>query len=490
MSKLKTDVLIIGGGILGTALARELSKYKVKTILVEKEIDFGWGSTKASANVVCQGADCLEFRKEYYRSKLVWGSMPLMEPLCEELDVPFERVGALGIIKDNTERDRFRKMRSRAEAVNITSHKFINRETLRQIEPNITRKAIGALYDPLIAITDPVRLTIALIENAKQNGAHAMADTEVLDISKGVDAFEVQTSQGSIKTKFIVNAAGVFIDKIAAIVNADDFVVFPVKGYIGVLDRKIGDMVNHVLYAIPKVSGEYNMVFPSVHGNIFFGIPFKLCKRGDYSTTREMAERAFVNAKSFVPAISKSDLINSFAGFMMFRNWELGWHECVVRPSRTVPRFINVSIGYPGISAAPATAKEVVKFLAQEGLKLIKNTNFNPFRKGIINFNNLSDMEKKKLIAQDPKYGHVVCRCETVTEGEVHEAIRRGATSLDGVKFRTRAGMGRCQGGFCSPRIIKILAKELHIPEKEVTKKGHRSQQLLFESKELLEEKK
>ncbi len=486
MRRLKTEVLIIGGGILGAVVARELSKYKVNVTLVEKEVDFGWGSTKASANIVCQGADSLEFRKEYHRSKLVWDSMSLMEPLCKELDVPFERVGELGIIRNNNELARFRKMKSRAEAVNITTHRFVDRETLRQMEPNITKNAIGALYDPLIAVTDPVRLTIALIENAKRNGVNTMTETEVLDISTGVDEFEVKTCKGLIETKYIVNAAGVFVDKVATLVNADDFVVFPVKGYIAILDKNLGGLVNHVLYAMPRVRSEYNMVFPSVHGNIFFGIPFKLCKRRDYSTTREMAQRALENAKGLVPSISESNIINSFAGFLMFRNWELGWHECVVRSSRTVPRFINLSIGYPGISAAPATAKEVVELLAQEGLKLLNNPEFNPYRRGITDFSELTDVEKKSLVAEDPRYGHVVCRCETVTEGEVIDSIKRGATTLDGVKFRTRAGMGRCQGGFCSPRVSHILARELGIPENRVTKKGGRSRQLLFKSKELL----
>ena len=484
---LKTEVLIIGGGVLGAAVARELAKYKVDITLVEKEVDFGWGSTKANANLVCQGADCLEFRKEYERSQLVWESLPLVEPLCKKLDVPFRKVGELGIIRNNTEMARFRKMKLRAEAVDITSHKFIDRATLRQIEPNITKKAIGALYDPLIAITDPVRLAIALIENAKQNGVNAMTQTEVLDISAGVDEFEVQTNQGAIKAKFIVNAAGVFIDKVAAMMNADDFVVFPVKGYIGILDKNVGELVNHVLYAIPRVQSEYNMVFPSVHGNIFFGIPFQLCKRGDYSTTREMAQRALTNAQGLIPATSESDLINSFVGFLMMRNWDLGWHECVVRPSSTIPRFINVSIGYPGISAAPATAKKVVKLLSQEGLKLVETLDFNPLRKEITHLSELSEVEKKRFVAKHSNYGHVVCRCETVTEGEVIQAIRRGATTLDGVKFRTRAGMGRCQGGFCSPRVTKILARELGMDQKNVTKKGGESRQLLFKSKELLE---
>jgi glycerol-3-phosphate dehydrogenase len=487
MSQLETEVLIIGGGALGTAVARELSRYKVDVTLVEKETDFGWGSTKANMCIVCQGGDTLEFRKEYHRSRLVWESVPLMEPLCQELDVPFKRVGELAVFFDNESKAKFQKMKTRAESMGITTHQFIDRDTLRRMEPNITKEALGALYDPTIAITDPVRLTIALAENAKQNGVNLMTGTEVLDVSPSADEFEVKTSQGSIRSRFIVNAAGMFVDKVAAMVNADDFVVFPVKGYVGILDKKVGDLVNHEIHARPEAPGESNIITPTVYGNLIIGTPMKLARRNDYSTTREMAETTLRSVRRLVPEISERDIINSFAGFLMFRNWEVGWHECVVSPSRSVPGFINLSIGYPGVSAAPATAREVVKLLSQEGLKLEDNPKFNPYRKAITDFSDLSDEEKRELIAEDARYGHVVCRCETVTEGEVVEAISRGATTLDGIKFRTRAGMGRCQGGFCTPRIISILARELSIPEEEVTKKGSNSRLLLYRSKQLLE---
>jgi glycerol-3-phosphate dehydrogenase len=487
MSQLETEVLIIGGGALGTAVARELSRYKVDVTLIEKEADFGWGSTKANMCIVCQGGDTLEFRKEYHRSRLVWESVPLMEPLCQELDVPFKRVGELAVFFDNESKAKFQKMKTRAESMGITTHQFIDRDTLRRMEPNITKEALGALYDPTIAITDPVRLTIALAENAKQNGVNLMTGTEVLDVSPSADEFEVKTSQGSIRSRFIVNAAGMFVDKVAAMVNADDFVVFPVKGYVGILDKKVGDLVNHEIHARPEAPGESNIITPTVYGNLIIGTPMKLARRNDYSTTREMAETTLRSVRRLVPEISERDIINSFAGFLMFRNWEVGWHECVVSPSRSVPGFINLSIGYPGVSAAPATAREVVKLLSQEGLKLEDNPKFNPYRKAITDFSDLSDEEKRELIAEDARYGHVVCRCETVTEGEVVEAISRGATTLDGVKFRTRAGMGRCQGGFCAPRVVSILARELGIPEEEVTKKGSSSRLLLYKSKQLLE---
>ena len=487
MSEIKTEVLVIGGGVLGTAIARELSRYKVDVTLVEKEADVSWGSTKANMCIVCQGADALEFRKEYRRSKLVWESMPMMEPLCRELDVPFKRIGELAIIRNNDEMTKFQKLKMRAESVGITTHQFIDRETLHRMEPNIAKNAIGALYDPTIAITDPVRLTIALAENAKQNGGNLITEAEVQDIARNADGFEVKTSQGNISCEFIINAAGMLVDKVAAMVNADDFVVFPIRGYVAILDKKVGEVVSHEVHARPEAPGESNIITPSVYGNVLLGTPMKLARRGDYATTQEMTDVTLRNAHQLVPDISEKDIINSFAGFLMFRNWELGWHECVVSASRNVPRFINVSIGYPGVSAAPATAKEVVGLLSQEGLKLDENPKFNPYRKEITDFSELSDEEKTELIAKDANYGHVVCRCETVTEGEVVEAIRRGATTLDGVKFRTRACMGRCQSGFCSPRVTGILARELSIGEEEVTKKGGKSRHLLYKSKALLQ---
>ena len=483
---LETEVLIIGGGVRGTSVARELSWYNVDITLVEKEVDFGWGSTKANMCIVCQGADTLEFRKEYRRTKLVQESMPLMQTLCEELDVPFKRIGEMAVFFDNEGREKYEKMKSRAEGLGITSHRFVDRDELRRIEPNISKEATGALYDPSIAVIDPVRLTIALAENAQQNGVELITGVEVQDITMSTDGFEVKTSQGNISCGYIVNASGASVDKIAAKVNADDFVVYPVRGYVAVLDKKVSDLVSNEIHARPEAPGESNIITPTVHGNLFIGTPMKLARRGENITTGEMTQVALNNARKLVPDISEKDIINSFAGFLMFRNWELGWHECIVSPSRNVPRFINVSIGYPGVSAAPATAREVVMLLGQEGLGLKEKTDFNPYRKAITDFDELSDEEKHELISKDSRYGHVVCRCETVTEGEIVEAIRRGATTLDGIKFRTRAGMGRCQSGFCLPRVINILSRELGISQKEITKKGNESRQLLFESKELI----
>jgi glycerol-3-phosphate dehydrogenase len=486
MEQMETEVLIIGGGVLGAAVARELSRYKVDVLLVEKEADFGWGSTKTNMCIVCQGGDTLEFRPEYHRTKLVWDSIPLMEPLCQELDVPFKKVGELALIRNNEELAKFQKLKSRAEKLGLTGHQFVDQNSLRQMEPNITREAIGALYDPHIAIVDPVRLTIGLIENAVQNGVKAMRETEVLRISKRADQFEVETSRGSVKCRFIVNAAGTSVDKIARLVNSDDFVLYPIRGYVGILDKNLGGLIKHEIHMRPDAPGQMNILTPSVHGNLFFGTTMQPARRGDCSTTGRISEIGFQNVRKIVPDLSEKDIIHSFAGFLMFRNWEVGWHECVVQASQKLPRFLSICIGYPGVSAAPAAAREVMELLQREGLKLETDESFSPFRKALPVFNELPEEKQKELIAKDSRYGHVVCRCETVSEGEIVEAIRHGATTLDGIKFRTRAGMGRCQGGFCTPRVVKILARELGLSEEKITKKGRESRLLLYKSKELL----
>jgi len=492
MSQLETEVLIIGGGVAGASIARELSKYKVDATLVEKGNDFGQGITKYSSTIMCQGANVLEFRAEYHNSRLVWAGMPLMEPLCKELNIPFKRIGSLELIKNQAGMRHPEKMMRRFSEWNdkylpeAKPLQLIDRETLLSWEPNISKDVIGGVYDPNIAINDPVRLTIALAENAKQNGINVISETEVVGISCGTEKFKVQTNDGIVKCRFIVNAAGEYVSKIAKMVNADDFVLYPVKAYQGVLDKKLGGLINHMV-----LSTEHGMVTPTIHGNLFFGISPRTQRLGrihDHSTDKKLADTALRHAQELVPDISARDIINSFVGFIVYRNFEVGWHECTVEISRWVPRFINASIGFPGICAAPAAAKEVVELLVKEGLKLEENPNFNPYRKAMPIFSELSDEEKRKLIAKDPRYGHVVCRCETVTEGEIVEAIKNGARTLDGIKFRCRPGMGRCQAGFCGPRVTKILARELGIPEEQVTKKGGRSRHLLYRSKELLEE--
>jgi glycerol-3-phosphate dehydrogenase len=488
MSTIETEILIIGAGVLGAATARELSRYKVDVTVVEKNADVGWGITKANVGVVCQGRDTLEFRPEYHRTKLLWRSLPLMEPLCGELDVPFKQVGGYLLVRDLVLKEKLDKLARRTESLGLGSDKYYSYTELKEREPFISPEIKGGLYDHAIAVVHPVYLTQALMENAAANGVRLMLETEVEDIRAGHDMFSVQTNQGEIKARYVINAAGEWVDRIAAMVNTDDFVLFPIKGYVGVLDRNCSELAGSLLAVLPEEPGDMNIVVPTVEGNLLFGIQLQINRRHDRSTTGHMASKALENARKLIPEISEKDVINSFCGFLMFRNFEIGWHECEVAMSTRVERFINMTIGYPGVSASPGAALEVLEILQRDGLELKPNPGFNPYRKDIPDFSMLSERERKALVKKDPRYGHVVCRCETVTEGEIVEAIKQGATTVDGVKFRVRPGTGRCQGGFCGPRVTRIIARELGIPETEVTKAGGASTQVPLRTKQLLEE--
>jgi len=493
VSKFETEVLIIGGGVNGASIARELSKYKVDVILVEKKVDVGQSITKHSFSNVKQGSFAQAFRPGDLRTKLLWDSLPLMGPLCEELDVPTKNQGELRVYSNAAELASAQENKRLADE-NATKYggpdfglQWIDTETLRSWEPNISKKFVGALYDPNLTATDPVRYTMALVSNAKKNGVNVVLETEVEAISRreegrGLQVFDVETTRGSIKCQFIVNAAGEYVHEVARMAGADDFASFPLIIYTGVLDKKLGGLVNHQI-----MHHATSYVNPNIHDNLFIGEPLTPWKKyHDHATSKTLADLGLKQAQDILPDISPTDRINYHAGIAMFRDLETGWEEYVCAISRWVPKFINIQTSVPGVSASPGTAKYTVKLLAREGLKLEENPNFDPYEKAIPDFSELSDEEKKQLIAQDPRYGHVVCRCETVTEGEIVEAIKRGARTLDGVKFRCRPGMGRCHGGFCSPRVMAILSRELNIPEEQITKKGPVSRHLLFKSKELL----
>jgi len=477
-----TDVVIIGAGIAGAAIARELSRYQAQVVLVEKEAEVSFGSTKASTAIIHPG---FPVAGASLKTKLILEGNQIFEHLAEELDITFEKLGELTIAKNKDELESLRKLKDVGQASGIPRLEMVDRQKLQYMEPNITKDAIGALYAPTAAIVLPFEVTIALAENAAQNGVKILLNTEVTDIARLQNGnLMVRTNKGNIKTKFVVNAAGLFADHVASMVGANDFTIIPHKGEEYLLDKRVDNLINRPLF--PMV--DWSLVIPTVDGNIVLGTTYsRVENRHDLATTRSGFERIFGIAQQLVPALSPTDTIRSFAGL---RAMNSRTSDYIIESVDREPEFINVVLGSPGITSAPAVAKLVVEILVGQGFNLVENPHFNPERIHIPRFSECSDREKKALIAKDSQYSHVVCRCETVTEGEIVEAIRRGARTIDGVKYRTRAGMGRCQGGFCGPRVIQILARELNIPVTEVTKRGHDSNVLLFENKQILRERK
>ena len=477
MQNLNTEITIIGGGIAGTAIARRLSQYDINVILMEKESDVSFGASKASTAIIHPG---IPIAGAPIKSKMILEGNLMFPKICEELDIPFKRTGEITLAMSKEELNALEDTKELGEKSGVKGLEIIKRDKILELEPYVNKKVIAGLWSPTAGIVYPFDVVMAMAENAIDNGVKFLFNESVLNINKEKSYFMVYSPSYVIKTKIIINTAGVFADEIAAMVGIDDFSIEPHRGEEIVLDKRVGYLLKHPIFP-PE---PWILAMPTVHGNIVLGTSYnKIYDREDTSVTSYNLRRIFDNARKMIPILSEKDIIRSFAGL---RPMNTRTSDYIIEASEKVPNFINVVLGTPGITSSPAVAEEVLRILNDLGVKLVAKSNYNPYRKGIFRFNESPDSEKIRKYKEDKKYGHVVCRCETVTEGEIIEAIRRGARTLDGVKYRTRAGMGRCQGGFCSPRVIKILARELNIPVTEVTKKGGNSRILLYKSKELL----
>ena len=478
--------MIIGGGIVGVSIARELSQYNVDTVLVEGESDIAFGSTKANTGIIHAGYDDMPGT---VKADLCRRGNALWSELSSELDVPFKRIGSLVVALRDDDIGILEELKERGGKNGVPSLEIIeDRDRLFQMEPNLSEESIAALYAPTAGIASPYEMAIALVENALQNGVRVLLETNVgkILVEKG-EVKAVQTNRGCIEANYVINAAGLYADEVSAMVGISHFSITPRKGEYYVLDKRLGGFVNHVLFPTPTPISKGIVVTPTIDGNLLIGPnAHDIEDKTDVATTFTGLEEVFKGALRLVPNLSlrKNMIIANYAGLRA----EPSTGDFIIEAYDEVKGFINAAgIKSPGLTSAPAIAKKVVNILRCEGLKLEEKEAFDPYRKSIDrSIRELSFNKAKKLIAQDPTYGHVVCRCEYVTEGEVVEAIRRGATTLDGVKFRTRAGMGRCQGGFCTPRVIRILSREPAVPMEDVTKRGGNSKLLPYGIKSLL----
>jgi glycerol-3-phosphate dehydrogenase len=478
------DVIIIGAGIAGAAVARELSQYKVSIGVLEKEADVSFGASKGTHGLIHCGGFAGRKTPLQRRGEIL-GNLK-MSQLCAELDVEFKRVGKLLVAFNKEEESILEEIEIGAKRNGVIDAELIrDKERIKEMEPEISDDIIAVLHTPITAVVDPWSLIIALFENAQENGVELHVNTEVLNIERTRDGFIISTSQGEIKSGYIVNAAGLYADKIARMVGDNSFKVTGSRQQRMVMDKNCRGMIRHLVRGLKNRRPFGDFIFPTVDGNVLVGCKVDAIEdKEDLRTTREgMEEWIIPQYQRMIPGIKPKDVIKPFAGYIPSTGGD--YH---VKPAPDEERFINMVLGGSGFTSSPAMAEYLVEeILPEVGLKLEENEGFNPYRKSIPRIVELSNEERAKLIAQDPRYGHIVCRCETVSEGEIVEAIKRGATTRDGIKFRTRAGMGRCQGGFCGPRVLKILSRELKIPVNKITKKGNDSREVLFKTKELLE---
>ncbi len=464
------DVTIIGAGITGTFIARELSRYNLDILLLDKENDVSNGTTKANTALIHAGYDNKPGTKMAYFN--VKGN-PMFDKVCEELDVPFERIGSLVLGFNDEDMETIEKLYERGIKNGVPHMEILNKDQIKDIEPNINSQVIGGLYAKTAGIIGPWELAIALAENAEENGTKLLLNTEVLDIKREDASYKLITNQGDFHSKYIINCAGLYADKINSLVSKHKITITPKRGQYYLLDKDAKNIVNSILFQCPTKLGKGVVVAPTVHENVIIGPDNEVLENKDgTNTTSERLEYVRQTASKSLEKIPFNKSITNFAGIRADAK------DFIIGQAEDAKGFINVvGIKSPGLSSAPAIAEYVVEIIKDISRGLTEKENFNPRRRKVIRFAELSDDEKAKLIEKDPRYGRIICRCENITEGEIVDAIHRkaGALTVDGVKRRARPGSGRCQGGFCMPRVMEILARELDKDVLDIVKDGKNS---------------
>lgn len=463
------DVAVIGAGVIGALTARELSKYDIEVALLEKGNDIALGATKANSGIVHAGFDA-----EIGSNKAVMNvrGAALMESVCRELDVPYRNNGSLVLAFTTDDIGTLEKLKEKGEKNGVKDLKILSTQELLTLEKNINEHAVGALRAPTAGIVCPYELAIAATENAVSNGVEFIRNCEVFSIKDEGDIFTLFTSIGGLKAKYIVNAAGGYADKVAGMIGDNSIKLTARHGDYYLLDKTAGEIVAHTIFQCPTKMGKGALLSPTVDGNLIVGpSAVDIDDPCDTATTFEGLNFILKSVKKSVPTISERNIITSFSGNRAHSDTG----DFILGKSEANSRFINAAgIESPGLSAAPAIAEYIESILKDEIKDIKLNQNYNPIRPEKVRFAHLNTKQRKALCEKNKAYGRIICRCETVTEGEIIDAIKSpaGAVDVDGVKRRTRAGMGRCQGGFCGSKVVEILARELSVPVNEITKFG------------------
>ncbi|MEG1256112.1 NAD(P)/FAD-dependent oxidoreductase [Clostridium sp.] len=462
------DIAIIGAGVIGASIFRELMRYDLKVVIIDKENDVSMGTTKANSAIVHAGYDP---KIGTLMAKYNVKGNEMFEELCSELSVPFKRNGSLILAFDDEDMNTIRSLYDNGNEIGVKGLEILNREQVLEKEPNINEQVMGALHAPTGGIVGPFEYTIALVENGVTNGGEVKLGREVVAIEKR-ENFTITTADGEvIESKYVINAAGIYADRIHNLICEESFKINPIKGEYFVMDKSQGKVVSHTIFQCPSKLGKGILVTPTVHGNLLVGPDAEsMDNKDNVATTAENLEFIRNTSMRTTDKINFRESIRNFAGLRA--NPDCG--DFIVEEAKDVKGFIDVAgMKSPGLSSAPAVALDVVEILKNSGLKAEKKDNFVRNRERI-EFMELSQKEKSEIIKTDSRYGKIVCRCESITEGEIVESIKRsfGKTSLDGVKRRCRPGMGRCQGGFCGPRVQEIISRELNIPMEDIVQEN------------------
>jgi len=475
------DVLIIGAGITGSLLARELTRFNLKIAVIDKENDVGNVTTNANSAIIHSGYDPVPGT---LKAKLNVLGNAKYDALCDELDVPFGRIGSLTVALYDEQLPLLKELADRSKE-NGVEVKLLSPEEVKEMEPNISPEIKGALFAPTAGIIDPFNLAVHAMENAIDNGATLYLDEEVIGITNNNDFYTIKTNKRSFESKMVINAAGLNSDKIAAMVEDIDWKMIPRKGEYFILDHYAPGLVNHVIFPLPSEKGKGILVSLTTSGNYIVGPSSEpVDDVNDFSTDALTLANVRNQALSMVPSIPFFHGIRVFSGIRPTTTR----HDFIIETAKDQPFFINVAgIESPGLASSPAISDYVIYNFVSKVFDLEKNPNFNPRVRRYIRLKTLSLQERNELIKKNPDYGHIVCFCEQVSLGEIKDTFLRSVppTTVKGIKRRTRAGFGRCQGGFCSPTVTLEIAKYFNISPAEIKWDKDDSEILLSKVKDI-----
>ena len=462
---MRFDVAIVGAGVVGCAIARELTRYRLTVALIEREVEVGLGTSKANSGIIHGGhraADGTRKAATEWRGNQLWGD------LAKDLPFGFERIGDLTVAFDEDDVGYLGGLLEQGRRRGVTGLEMWDAARLRREEPNLDEAIVAALHAPTSGVVNPYEACFALAESAVRNGLALHTETTVTGIDREADGFAIASDRGTLHARFVVNAAGVFGDRVARMVGAEEAGLRFRKGEEYLLDKRLVGFVRRVTFPCPSPTSKGILITPTYDGTLMVGPTATWSDAEDLTTSAEGAEAVFAGARRLAPGISERDCIAEFAGVRAVAADE----DFAIGHTR-VPGFLNViGIQSPGLTAAPAIALDVVALLGEAGLSLEARDDFEAGIDAPIRFAELDEDEQARVVRGDPRFGRIACRCELVTEGEVLHAIERGARTMDGVKFRTRAGMGRCQGGFCAWRCLRLLADAEDVDVSAITKRG------------------
>ena len=463
---MRYDVAIIGGGVTGCAIARELSRHRLRIAVIEKECEVGFGTSKSNSGIIHAGHHS---SPDSLKGALVVEGSEAFPELARELKFGYRQIGEIVVARNADEIRVLETLMERGRAKGVRGLEMLTRDALLAAEPNLSPKLQAGLLAPTAAVINPYEYCFSLVESARRNGVELFTETPVLGITVRDGFFSIKTPSQLLHARFIVNAAGLYADRIARMVGLSDFAIHPRKGEEYMLDKRMRGVVQHIIFPVPGPKSKGTLIIPTFDGTIMVGPTAEdVDSRCDLATTDKGAGQVFEAARGLVPSIHPRDTIAEFAGLRAIADG----NDFIIGPT-AVPGFINAAgIQSPGLTATPAIARRVQQILADEGLTLTEKIHFEPRVDGLPRFSSLSSEEQFALVAAHPGYARIVCRCEEVTEHEVSWAVDQGARTLDGLKFRVRAGMGRCQGGFCTLRLMEILSESLALPLDQITKRG------------------